>query len=207
VLRFRRSRKKLKEIRMNRSLTAALGLAFALAALPTVATAQAFTTLFDGSSLDGWRVLGNANWELGENAVSANSGSGFLVSAASYGDFELRLEFWVDEPANSGIFIRCSDPGNVTDRNCYEVNIYDTRADQTYRTGGIVHLAAPSSVINAGGQWNNYRITARGSRLVVVLNGTQLIDTTDDQFASGPFALQYGAGVVRFRNVQIRSLD
>ena len=194
---------------MNRSLTTLLGFALALAALPSLATAQGgqFTTLFDGSSLDGWRALGSANWELGDGAVSANSGNGFLVSEESYGDFELRLEFWVDEPANSGVFIRCADPQSVTDRNCYEVNIYDTRADQTYRTGGIVHLAAPSTVITAGGQWNNYEITAQGSRLVVILNGTQTVDTTDDQFSSGPLALQYGAGTVRFRNVRIRSLD
>ncbi len=193
---------------MNRSITTVVGLALAVAAFPSLATAQGqWTTLFDGSSLDGWTVLGNANWELGDGAVSATSGNGFLVSEESYGDFELRLEFWVDEPANSGIFIRCSDPQSVTDRNSYEVNIYDTRADQTYRTGGIVHLAAPSSVIMTGGRWNSYRITARGSRLIVVLNDMQLVDTTDDQFASGPVALQYGAGTVRFRNVQIRSLD
>ena len=61
--------------------------------------------------------------------------------------------------------------------------------------------------INAGGQWNSYEITARGNRMVVVLNGTQVVDTTDDQFASGPIALQYGAGTVRFRNVRIRSFD
>jgi hypothetical protein len=42
---------------------------------------------------------------------------------------------------------------------------------------------------------------------VVVLNGTQTVDTTDEQFASGPFALQYGAGTVRFRNVRIRSIN
>jgi hypothetical protein len=193
---------------MSRSLITALGLALAFAALPTSGAAQdGWTTLFDGSGLDGWEVLGSANWTLGDGAVSATSGSGFLVSERSYGDFELTLDFWVDEPANSGIFIRCSDPQNVTDRNCYEVNIYDTRADQTYRTGGIVHLAAPSSVINTGGQWNSYQITARGSRLVVVLNGTETVDTRDDQFASGPFALQYGAGIVGFRNVRIRSLD
>ena len=194
---------------MNRSLTRALGLALAIAALPTLVSAQGgeWTTLFDGSSLDGWRVLGDANWALADAAVSANSGGGFLVSEQSYGDFELRLEYWVEEPANSGVFIRCADPQNVNDRNCYEVNIFDTRPDQTYRTGGIVHLAAPSSVINSAGPWNSYEITAQGSRLVVVLNGTQTVDTTDEQFASGPFALQYGAGTVRFRNVRIRSIN
>ena len=166
-----------------------------------------WTTLFDGSSLDGWNVLGDANWELADGAVSADSGSGFLVTEASYGDFELTLEFWVDEPANSGVFIRCSDPQNVGAANSYEVNIFDTRPDPTYRTGGIVNVAVPASVINTGGQWNSYEIRAEGSRLVVTLNGTQTVDATDDQFARGPIALQYGAGTVRFRNVQIRPLD
>ena len=138
--------------------------------------------------------------------MQADSGSGFLVTKESYADFELTLEFWVDEPANSGIFIRCADGSMVNDRNSYEVNIYDTRADQAYRTGGIVHIASPASVINAGGQWNTYEITARGPRLQVTLNGEEMVDVEDTQFAEGPIALQYGAGIVRFRNVRIREL-
>ena len=163
-----------------------------------------WTILFDGSSLDGWRVLGDANWELEDGAVQADSGAGFLVTEDSYADFELSLEFWVNEPANSGIFIRCADPASVTDRNSYEVNIYDTRADQTYRTGGIVHIASPTSVIDAGGRWNTYEITAHGPRLTVTLNGTRLVDVEDTQYAAGPIALQYGAGIVKFRNVRIK---
>jgi len=166
----------------------------------------AWVTLFDGTSLNGWNPIGNANWELVDGAVQADMGSGFLVTDRPYSDFELTLEFWVDEPANSGIFIRCADPTTVTDRNSYEVNIYDTRADQSYRTGGIVHIASPTSVINAGGQWNTYEITARGERLRVTLNGTEVVDVEDSQFASGPIALQYGAGVVKFRNVRLRTL-
>ncbi len=165
-----------------------------------------WTTLFDGSSLSGWNALGDANWELVDGAVQADSGSGFLVTPDSYADFELTLEFWVDEPANSGIFIRCADAGSVRDTNSYEVNIYDTRADQTYRTGGIVHVAAPESVIMTGGKWNTYEITAQGSRLQVTLNGTQTVDIEDTKFTDGPIALQHGAGVVKFRNVRIRRL-
>ena len=166
----------------------------------------AWVTLFNGTSLDGWNPIGNANWELVDGAVQADMGSGFLVTDRPYSDFELTLEFWVDEPANSGIFIRCADPTTVTDRNSYEVNIYDTRADQSYRTGGIVHIASPTSVINAGGQWNTYEITAQGERLRVTLNGTEVVDVEDSQFESGPIALQYGAGVVKFRNVRLRTL-
>ena len=165
-----------------------------------------WTTLFDGSNLDNFNPIGDANWEIADGAVGADSGSGFLVTKESYADFELTLEFWVDEPANSGIFVRCADAMSVTDRNSYEVNIYDTRADQTYRTGGIVHLAAPASVVNSPGQWNTYEIVAQGPRLRVWLNGAQMIDVEDSQFADGPIALQYGLGVVKFRNVMIRGL-
>tara|TARA_Y100001001_G_C7834243_1_gene248200 strand:+ start:45 stop:632 length:588 start_codon:yes stop_codon:yes gene_type:complete len=165
-----------------------------------------WTTLFDGSNLNNFNPIGDANWEIADGAVGADSGSGFLVTKESYADFELTLEFWVDEPANSGIFVRCADAMSVTDRNSYEVNIYDTRADQTYRTGGIVHIAAPNSVIMTGGKWNSYEIKAEGSRLMVTLNGQEMVDVRDTQFSDGPIALQYGLGIVKFRNVRVRGL-
>ena len=195
---------------MKRATVIVVGLLIAglgmQAAAAGAAQSGGWTTLFDGSSLDGWNVLGDANWALEDDAVRADSGGGFLVTPRSYGDFELTLEFWVDEPANSGIFVRCADAQSVRDDNSYEVNIFDTRADQTYRTGGIVHFAAPTSVINAGGRWNTYEIRAEGTRLTVRLNGTQTVDMEDSTYADGPIALQYGLGVVKFRNVRIREL-
>ena len=191
--------------------TSAFALAFfAVAALGLSAPASAqdagWTTLFDGSTLDGWNQIGDADWELADGAVQADGGAGFLVTPESYGDFEMVVQYWVDEPANSGIFIRCADPESVNDRNSYEVNIYDTRADQTYRTGGIVHIAPPSSVVMTGGRWNSYDIRVEGSRILVTLNGLHMVDVEDTQFTDGPIALQYGLGVVKFRNVRVRGL-
>ncbi len=167
---------------------------------------QSSVALFDGGDLDQWVDLGDANWTVVDDVVQADSGNGFLVSAESYGDFRLTLEFWTDPDANSGIFIRCSDPNDVGAANCYEVNIYDKRPDQTYRTGGIVNFAAPTSIIDAGDRWNSYEITAQGSRLLVELNGTVTVDIEDATYTDGPFALQYGAGIVKFRNVRIQQL-
>ena len=165
-----------------------------------------WTTLFDGSSLKGWNIVGDANWEIAEGAVQATRGNGFLVTPTSYGDFQITLEFWATDDANSGVFIRCADPKTITAANSYEVNIFDKRPDQSYRTGGIVDVAKPSRVINTGGKWNTYDITAQGSKLVVVLNGTKTVDVDHKGFARGPIALQYGAGTVKFRNVKIRTL-
>ena len=57
-----------------------------------------------------------------------------------------------------------------------------------------------------GGKWNTYDITARGSQLTIVLNGSKVVDVKDTRHADGPIALQYGAGTVKFRNVRIRKL-
>ena len=58
----------------------------------------------------------------------------------------------------------------------------------------------------AAGKWNTYEITAQGSHLVVTLNGEKTADVNDAKHAAGPFALQYGSGVVKFRKLQIKAL-
>jgi 3-keto-disaccharide hydrolase len=162
-------------------------------------------TLFDGGSLAGWTQVGDANWQLKDGAVVADSGTGFLLTAASYADFDLDLEFWVTPDANSGVFIRCANPSEIGAATCYEVNIFDQRPDPTYRTGAIVEVAAPKVMLETGDKWNHYEISADGRHLVVKLNGQTTVDTNDDKLAAGPFALQYGAGRVMFRNVRIRA--
>jgi hypothetical protein len=175
---------------------------------PTSALAQApgpWRTLLDGTNMNQWTPIGGANWRVVDGTIQAdNAMPGFLVSKESYGDFELRAEFWVSPDANSGIFIRCADPKQVTAANSYEVNIFDTRPDPAYRTGGIVDVAKPASMINAGNQWNTFEISAKGPRLTVRLNGTLTVDVEDTKHARGPIALQASAGTVRWRNVQIR---
>ena len=111
------------------------------------------------------------------------------------------------DDANSGIFFRCQDPAKITDENCYEANIFDQRPDPTYATGAIVKVAKLNApMIKAGGQWNTFEISARGTRLVVLLNGVKTVDMDDAKLASGPIALQWGRGTIKFRKLEVRSL-
>ena len=166
-----------------------LVLSFAYLQHPQFARGQAkgaVITLFDGSNLNNWNPIGNANWTLIDGLVQADKGTGFLVSKNSYKDFQITAEFWVDEEANSGVFLRCPDPQNVTAMNAYEVNIFDKRPDPTYGTGAIVDVSKPSTMIKAAGRWNTYDITARGSHFTVILNGTKTVDVEDTKHAEGP---------------------
>ena len=58
----------------------------------------------------------------------------------------------------------------------------------------------------AGDRWNVYKMTLRGDHLLVELNGKTTVDVRDSQFSSGPFALQWGRGVLRFRKVEVMEL-
>lgn len=164
-------------------------------------------TLFDGNNLDHWTMLGNANWRLADGAVQADRGNGHLVSKQSYGDFQIRAEFWVDTPANSGIFIRCADRRKIGTATCYEININDDRPEQDFSTGAIVNVAKVSPPIpKAGGRWNLMEITAKGPQMSVILNGVRTAEGRDSKFSSGPITIQYTRGVVKFRKLQIKPL-
>jgi hypothetical protein len=195
---------------MTRWATLTIALLFsALAAFQYTGTASGqdgFVSLFDGKSLDGFTQTGEANWRIEDGAIVADKGKGgHLVSKNSYKNVHIRIEFWSDEAANSGIFVRC-DPQKIGAKTCYEFNIFDKRPDPTYGTGSIVYIAEVNPMPKAAGKWNTYEITAQGPHLVVVLNGQKTVDVQDSTHLSGPLALQYGSGVVKFRKVQIKPL-
>jgi hypothetical protein len=201
-------------------------LAFLLASLVAIAYPQqvysqdaGWIALFDGKSLDGWNQIGDANWRVAEGALVADKGNGFLVTKNTYGDFQIRAEFWVEDDSNSGVFIRCADPTKVTGGNAYEVNIWDKRPEPEYGTGAIVGVAKVEPMPKAAGKWNVYEITAKGDTFTVTLNGQKTVDRARDaKHASGHIALQHGLGlkddkgvandkgVVKFRKVEIKPL-
>ena len=168
------------------------------------------TVLVDGTrGLDNFSRVGDANWSGVDGAIQATAGGkdpAYLVTKNSYTDFVIRAEFWASDDANSGIFMRCQNPAVITDETCYEANIFDQRPDPTYGTGAIVKVAKVDPMPKAGGKWNTYEITVRGKRLTLVLNGVKTVDVEDAKLASGPIALQWGRGTIKWRKVEVTPL-
>ena len=182
-----------------------------LGACAAFAPKSAGITLIDGAQgLDNFSRFGEAAWAAADGAVQSSGGGkdpSYLVSKASFKDFALRVEFWASDDANSGVFIRCADPAKTTDETCYEANIFDQRPDPTYGTGAIVKVAPVAQPMpKAGSRWNVYEITAKGDRIVLVLNGKTTVDTRDSRHAAGPIALQWARGTLKFRKVVVRPL-
>ena len=201
---------------MNRMATRALALAVVGAVVsfgPGSAIAQSgpgWISLFDGKNLGDWDRTNETNWRVEDGAIVADKkpvkGTAHLVSKKKYKNFQLYVEFWASDDANSGIFLRCSKPDNPGARNCYEVNIFDQRKDPTYGTGAIVFYAEVNPMQKAGGKWNTYEITANGRDITAVLNGKQTAKIRNGMWVEGPFTLQYGKGVMKFRKIAIKPL-
>jgi len=176
----------------------------------TKAEESGWITLFDGKDLEQWDQVGKSNWHLMDGAVIADKmdgkEDGFLVSKKPYKDFVLRVEFWPSDDANSGIYFRCLDAKKITDRTCYEANIYDQRPDPSYGTGAITRYVEIGQMAKAGGKWNTLEVTAKGRDIMVVLNGQKTAELRNGMFDGGSIALQHGGGAVKFRKVQIKPL-
>ena len=200
----------------HRAFAFAMGLvvmAIAGIGITPPAAAQSGTgwiVLLDDKTMGDWDKVGDTNWRMEDGAVVADKrtskGPAHLVSKKSYKDFQLHIEFWSSDDANSGIFLRCQDPKQIADKNCYEVNIFDQRKDPSYGTGSITNFVEVNPMPKAGGKWNTYDITVKGRDITVMFNGQKTAELRNGLFKEGPFTLQHGQGTIKFRKVAIKPM-
>ncbi len=122
-------------------------------------------------NLDQWVGDGTATFKIEDGSIIATDKkdpkavAAYLVSKQSFKDFEIPRRVLGQRRRNSGIFVRNTDPKNISSKSAYEVNIFDQRPDPSMGTGGIVPFAK-TVPIKAGGKWNTYEIVAKGPKIL-----------------------------------------
>ncbi len=182
------------------------------------------TPIFNGKDLEGWQAVGSAVWKVEDGVLAGGQDgdpkrSGVLHTKAEYQDFELTLDFMIDEHGkyNSGIYLR--NPAGRAGRTGYQVNI--GRAEAGEYCGGVytnkwLAKGDEKDAIRKKLDWNSLRILIRGNHIEVDLNGTR-VSTVDDAepdpkfLPKGVIAFQtYGAeghaGWIKFRDIRLRPL-
>jgi hypothetical protein len=192
--------------------------------------------LFDGQSLTGWRGMTTVTppdgWAVTDGAIVRTHKSGDLLTAAEYGDFELSIEWKVEDATNSGVLYRVGLGENTTYRTGPEYQILDNlkardNKDPKHLAGALYDLVAPpQDVTKPVGEWNLTRIVVRGWHIQHWLNGVPIVDIdlatpegqaliaqskfkTMPRFATlsrGRIALQDHDDSVWYRNIKIREL-
>jgi hypothetical protein len=189
-----------------------------------------FTPLFDGRTLNGWRLVGGRGpGYVVENGVIVcpADGGGNLFTEKDYANFVLRLEWRLWEGGNNGIGIRAPLEGDAAYMGM-EIQVLDDespkykgRLKPAQYTGSVYDVfPARAGFVKRDGAWNTYEITADGPRVKVVLNGETVMDAdldsvTDEAILKKHPGLRRKSGHVgflghgtrvEFRNIRIRVL-
>lgn len=151
--------------------------------------AQGWTSLFDGTTLDGWEAADGTSGfaaEDGAIALRTQGDAGYLRTRADYQDFALRLDFKMAEMTNSGVFLRGDRAGGDPAWTGCEVQILDDfdwervtgSTLKAWQFTGSLYGSVPPAVkaLRPLGEWNTYEIEYRGTRIRTVLNGQLLYD-------------------------------
>jgi hypothetical protein len=197
-----------------------------------------WVTLFDGRTLDGWvQRNGTARYRVADRAIvgrtSAGSPNSFLMTEQSYGDFELEFEVRVDDALNSGVQIRSRtrprSTGDGADDRAGRVFGPQVEIEASPGLAGFIYGEAtgrgwltPQERLQPhehfrNGDWNRYRVVARGPRIQTWLNGQPIEDLTDEEvYRSHPdgfiglqvHGIEEGSGPyeVAWRRLRLREL-
>ena len=216
---------------MIRSLTLCLaalvvGMA-AVADTPRDKAPAGFVSLFNGKDLTGWTVNkgGDIKKWGAENGLLyvSGGGGGWLMTEKEYANFELRLEYKMARHGNSGVGLRsplAGDPAYVG----MEIQLIDDAnwpgLKSWQHTGSIYNVVPAAKIANRPlGEWNRMRIVADGRHILVVLNGSKLVDANLDDYVkehgkhhpgilrkTGHIGLQSHDQRIEFRNLYVKPL-
>src|SRR6185503_11755180 len=135
-----------------------------------------FTKLFDGKSLDGWKLLGGVGpgyLPLNGILVCPKEGGGNLVTEKEYADFIFRFDFRLQRGSNNGVGLRTPEEGNLSYTGM-ESQILDNDAPiykdiKPWQTHGSIYglLPAKRGALKPVGEWNHEEITALGRHMKV----------------------------------------
>jgi|GEM_PF-708725 len=183
---------------------------------PTAFADEGWVSLFDGKTLDGWKVNGGfASYKVEDGAIVGTTAEGSpntFLCKGDYKDFVLELEVRCDPRLNSGVQVRShvyekdtpqeSDPkrvrkaGTVYGPQCEiaesALGVSGNFWDEARRTRWLDDFAKRPAARAAfkDGEWNRYRIVVQGNRYRSWINGVAASGFTDDTDTSGFIGLQ-----------------
>ena len=184
-----------------------------------------WTPLFDGRSLDGWKVNENAatfSVQNGEIVVRGVRSHLFYDGPAfghKFTNFEFKADVLTKPGANSGVYFHTEFQGPGWPAKGYEVQVNNSHVDPS-RTGGLYAVADNLTAVAPDDQWFTLGIKVEGKHVVTTVNGKVVADYTEEPnpprqgmyvtrlLGSGTFAIQgHDPGSeVHYKNILVKPL-
>ena len=181
--------------------------------------------LFDGKSLNGWKVGNNATTFSVENGmIVANGPVAHLfyegdVQQHQFRNFEFKAEVMTTPGSNSGIYFHTEYQESGWPAKGYEVQVNNSHTDWR-RTGSLYAIQDVREVYVKDNEWYTEKITVQGKKVTIMINDKVVVDYTEPDnvqrpkdmsgrvLSSGTFALQGHdpKSKVYFKNIEVKPL-
>jgi hypothetical protein len=188
-------------------------------------SSSGWISLFDGKSLNGWKVGDNAETFSVENGMIVVHGkTAHLfydgpVKDHNFKNFQFKADVMTHKGANSGIYIHTAYQQGGWPSKGYEVQVNNSHTDWI-RTGSLYGIINLKEVYVKDNEWFTMSIVVRDKNVIVGINGKIVLHYTepdsvqrsagDEQrvLSSGTFALQGHDpnSLVYFKNIMVKPL-
>jgi len=179
-----------------------------------------FTSLFDGTSLNGWSVQDGPSsaFYVKDGAIVVHEAFGFpawLRSARQYENFDFRGEFFLKGWMDSGIYLHAPEHGRPM-WNGMQIHLFHQNDEKPMpqSMGAVFPVIAPIKInVKNQGEWNSFRILMDWPRLQVWTNEEMIqdldVESTPElrrRFRRGYLGFESLSYPIRFRNLRVKEL-
>ena len=182
-------------------------------------------SLFDGKTLNGWKV-GNhaATFKVDNGMIVVNGETAHLfydgdVQNHNFKNFEFKADVMTMPGSNSGIYFHTTYQESGWPAKGYEVQVNNSHTDWR-RTGGLYAIDDVKEVFVKDNEWFTQYIKVEGKRVIVKLNDKIVVDYTEPEnvqrpadmagrvISNGTFALQGHDpnSKVYFKNIMVKPM-
>lgn len=208
---------------MKQSLFLSTALAvLALVSLRAADSEEGFTTIFDGTTFNGWKAsIDNTNtWKIEHGAFVTRGPTAHLFymgETNAFKNLDLKVDVMTEPNSNGGIYFHTAYQEKGFPRGGIEcqVNVSHTDWIKTGSLYGLVNIGLTPARDN---QWWTQEIIVRGRNVTVKIDGKTVLEYNEPplspvgrgkRLGEGTFALQAHdpKSVIRYKNIRVKRLD
>ena len=184
-----------------------------------------WVSLFDGKTLNGWKVGANASaFKVENGSIIVNGNVSHLyydgeVQQHQFKNFEFKADVMTTPGSNSGIYFHTQYQEKDWPRKGYEVQVNNSHTDWR-RTGSLWAIQDVKETYAKDNEWFTLHIKVSGKHITVAINDKTVVDYTEPEnvqreegmkdriISSGTFALQGHdpKSKVYYRNIKVKVL-
>jgi hypothetical protein len=186
-------------------------------------TEAGFTQLFDGKTLNGWKVAEpeKKSWRIEDGVIIAQGQPSHLFYVGDekpFKDFEFKVDVMTEPGSNGGIYFHTKWQESSWPKAGFECQVNVSHTDYK-KTGSLYDIANLGVTPAQDNKWWTQHITVKGNKVQVRIDGKLVLEYNEPpgtqagkdfsrKLSEGTFAFQAhdAKSVVRYKNIRVKRL-